>query len=191
MQGDSCFLELDPVRLRSVGFEMDAMCCTGRYRHSKCVEGGDGAAFREESGGRRGPQKWRPQRLAEECAKGGRVQTAFRTTSGQLCPGDTVEDAFGDSRRNGCEGGRACDRTRKAASCAAASAPIQESNSWDVRRIGVRAGVDHAGDNGARVVAVPVSRRVDRWPRHPHTSRLSRTRTWSGSRAGTFLHGLR
>jgi hypothetical protein len=41
LTGDSCFFELDPVKLPGVGFDIDAACCTGRCHNSKCVVGGD------------------------------------------------------------------------------------------------------------------------------------------------------
>lgn len=41
LTGDNCFFELDPKKLPGVGFDMNAMCCTGKCQNSKCVVGGD------------------------------------------------------------------------------------------------------------------------------------------------------
>jgi hypothetical protein len=41
LSGDNCFFAIDPVLLPGVGFDMPAMCCTGKCQNSKCVVGGD------------------------------------------------------------------------------------------------------------------------------------------------------
>jgi len=41
LNGDNCFFELDPVLLPGVGFDIEALCCTGKCQNSKCVVGGN------------------------------------------------------------------------------------------------------------------------------------------------------